>query len=93
MGSTTLGGRPDVYADERILNAKEYTRQMQKAQLDSVTQIKEPSVTPYNFRADEVYKIRDDATTLITLGQQKAEPAFLRELSRQMQVVLDMPRP
>ena len=59
-GSTTLGGRPDVYADERILNAPQYTRQMQKAQLDSVTQIKEPSVTPYNFRAPEVYKVRDD---------------------------------
>jgi ABC-type glycerol-3-phosphate transport system substrate-binding protein len=92
-GSTTLGGRPDVYADERILNAPQYTRQMQKAQLDSVTQIKEPSVTPYNFRADDVYRIRDEATTKISTGEQKAEPGFLKDLSRQMQAVLDLPRP
>jgi multiple sugar transport system substrate-binding protein len=92
-GSTTLGGRPDVYADERILNAPQYSRQMQKAQLDSVSQIKEPSVTPYNFRAPEVYKVRDDGIMPITTGAQKAEPAYLKELSRQMQVILDMPRP
>ena len=93
MGSTTLGGRPDCYADERILNAPQYTRQMQQAQLDSVTQIKEPSVTPYNFRAPDVWRVRDEGVAPITTGQQKAEPAFLRELSRQMQVLLDMPRP
>jgi multiple sugar transport system substrate-binding protein len=92
-GSTTLGGRPDVYADERILNAPQYSRQMQKAQLDSVTQIREPSVTPYNFRAPDVFKVRDDATIKITTGEQKAEPGFMRDINRQMQVILDMPRP
>ncbi|HEX2032936.1 MAG TPA: sugar ABC transporter substrate-binding protein [Chloroflexota bacterium] len=92
-GSTTLGGRPDVYADERILNAPQYSKQMQKAQLDSVSQIREPSVTPYNFRAEEVYAIRDAATTRITTGEAKADPGYLRELNREMQVVLDLPRP
>ena len=86
MGSTTLGGRPDGYADERILNTPQYTRQMQKAQLDSVTQIKEPSVTPYNFRAPECGRCGTTVATKITTGQAKAEPAYLRELSRQMQV-------
>ncbi|HEX2326345.1 MAG TPA: extracellular solute-binding protein, partial [Chloroflexota bacterium] len=93
MGSTTLGGRPDCYADERILNAPQYTRQMQKAQLDSVTQIKEPSVTPHNFRAPEVWRVRDEGVAPIAAGQQKAEPAYLKELSRQMQALLDLPRP
>ena len=93
MGSTTLGGRPDSYADERILNAPQYTRQMQKAQLDSMTQIKEPSVVPYNFRAPEVWRVRDEGVAPIAAGQQKAEPAYLKELSRQMQVLLDLPRP
>lgn len=92
-GSTTLGGRPDVYADERILIHPSYSKQMQQAQLNSVTQIKEPSVTPFNFRAEEVYKVRDDATSKIASGEAKADPGFLRELSREMQVVLDMPRP
>jgi multiple sugar transport system substrate-binding protein len=92
-GSTTLGGRPDVYADERILNAQQYTRKMQKAQLDSVTQIKEPSLTPYNFRAPEVERLRDPLVTKITTGESKAEPGFLREVNREVQVILDMPRP
>ncbi len=65
---------------------------MQKAQLDSVTQIKEPWVTPYNFRASAVYKVRDDAVTKIPLGEAKAEPGYLRELNREMQVILDLPR-
>jgi multiple sugar transport system substrate-binding protein len=92
-GSTTLGGRPDVYADERILNHSSYTRQMQKAQLDSVNTIKEPSITPYNFRAGEVYTVRDAGITKIANGEAKAEPGFLRELNREMQAILDMPRP
>jgi multiple sugar transport system substrate-binding protein len=92
-GSTTLGGRPDVYADERILSTPQYSRKMQKAQLDSVTQIKEPSVNPYNFRAPEVERLRDPVTTRITTGEAKAEPGYLRELNREVQVILDMPRP
>jgi hypothetical protein len=66
---------------------------MQKAQLDSVTQIKEPSVTPHNFRAPEVWRVRDEGVAPIAAGQQKAEPAYLKELSRQMQALLDLPRP
>ena len=93
VGSTTLGGRPDVYADERILNHASYTKQMQKAQLDSVTQIKEPSVVPYNFRASEVFGVRDTGVTKIADGAAKAEVGFLREVSREMQVLLDKPRP
>jgi ABC-type glycerol-3-phosphate transport system substrate-binding protein len=92
-GSTTLGGRPDVYADERILNHASYTKQMQKAQLDSVTQIKEPSVVPYNFRAPEVFAVRDTGITKIADGAAKAEVGFLREVSREMQILLDKPRP
>jgi len=93
VGSTTLGGRPDVYADERILNHAAYTKQMQKAQLDSVTQIREPSVTPNNFRATEVFGVRDTGVTKIADGAAKAELGFLREVSREMQVLLDKPRP
>jgi multiple sugar transport system substrate-binding protein len=93
VGSTTLGGRPDVYADERILNHSSYTKQMQRAQLDSVTQIKEPSVVPYNFRASEVFGVRDTGVTKIADGAAKAEAGFLREVSREMQVLLDKPRP
>jgi hypothetical protein len=58
-----------------------------------VTQIREPSVTPYNFRAPDVFKVRDDATIKITTGEQKAEPGFMRDINRQMQAILDLPRP
>lgn len=92
-GSTTLGGRPDVYADERILNHSQLTRQMQLAQMNSVNQIKEPSSAPANIRAAEVYKVRDDATTKIANGQVKAEPGFLKQLNAEMQAILDLPRP
>jgi ABC-type glycerol-3-phosphate transport system substrate-binding protein len=92
-GSTTLGGRPDVYNDERILNHAVYTKQMQRAQADSVNTIREPSVTPYNFRGPEVFAVRDTGITKIADGVAKAEPGFLRELSREMQVLLDKPRP
>jgi ABC-type glycerol-3-phosphate transport system substrate-binding protein len=93
VGSTTLGGQPDVYADERILNHPAYTKQMQKAQMDSVNTIKEPSVTPYNFRAPEVFGVRDAGIDKIAAGTAKAEQGFLREVSREMQVLLDRPRP
>ncbi len=93
VGSITLGGRPDVYADERILNHPAYTKQTQKAQMDSVNTIKEPSVTPYNFRAPEVFGVRDAGINKIADGTAKAEQGFLREVSREMQVLLDKPRP
>jgi multiple sugar transport system substrate-binding protein len=92
-GSTTLGGRPDVWADPRILNHPDMPRRAQETQLKSVQEIKEPYSAPANFRAPEVEAIRDPATRQITDGQAKADPAFLRSLNAQMQSVMDLPRP
>ena len=92
-GSTTLGGRPDVWADPRILNHPQMPKQAQQVQLDSIKEIKEPFSAPANFRAPEVEAIRDPATRRITDGQQKAEASFLKDLNSQMQVIMDKPRP
>jgi hypothetical protein len=91
-GSTTLGGRPDVWADPRILNHPQLPRQAQQVQLDSIKEIKEPYSAPANFRAPEVVAIRDPGTRKITDGQAKADPAFLRDLNGQMQPIMDLPR-
>jgi multiple sugar transport system substrate-binding protein len=92
-GSTTLGGRPDVWADPRILNHPQMPRRAQETQLRSVQEIKEPYSAPANFRAPEVEAIRDPGTRKITDGQAKADPSFLRDLNAQMQAVMDLPRP
>jgi multiple sugar transport system substrate-binding protein len=91
-GSTTLGGRPDVYADERILNHPELSKQMQQAQLKSVQEIKEPYSGPANFKAPDVERIRDPEITKLTTGEAKAEAGFLRSLNTQLQAILDQPR-
>jgi multiple sugar transport system substrate-binding protein len=92
-GSTTLGGRPDVWGDPRILNHPQLPKQAQQVQLDSIKEIKEPYSAPANFRAPEVEAIRDPATRKITDGMAKAEPGFLRDLNAQMQPIMDMKRP
>ncbi len=91
-GSTTLGGRPDVYADERILNHPDLSKQMQQAQLKSLQEIKEPYSGPANFKAPDIERVRDPELTKITTGEAKAEAGFLRNLNTQLQAVLDLPR-
>jgi multiple sugar transport system substrate-binding protein len=91
-GSTTLGGRPDVYADSRILNAPQYSKQMQKAQLDSVSQIKEPFSTAANFRGPDIEKVRDPAVTAMLNGEKKVEAGALKTLNAELQNVLNMGR-
>ncbi|MFM7197286.1 MAG: ABC transporter substrate-binding protein [Chloroflexota bacterium] len=92
-GSTTPGGRPDVYADERILNHPRLSKQTQRAQLNSVTEINEPASLPYNFRAPEIEAMRDPEILKITTGEVKAEPGFLKDLNSRIQAILDKPRP
>ncbi|HEU5315827.1 MAG TPA: sugar ABC transporter substrate-binding protein [Chloroflexota bacterium] len=92
-GSTTLGGRPDVWADPRILNHPQLPRQAQQVQLDSIKEIKEPYSAPFNFRAQELEPVRDPETRKITDGQAKAEASFLKTLNGLLQPILDKPRP
>jgi ABC-type glycerol-3-phosphate transport system substrate-binding protein len=92
MGSVTPGGRPDVYGDQRILNAPQYPKQAQKTQLASVSEIKEPFSAPANFRAADIAAVRDPATTKITTGEAKPDQGYLRDLNAQLQTIMDMSR-
>ena len=93
QGSVTPGGRPDVYGDQRILNAPQYPKQCQRTQLASVSEIKEPFSAPANFRAADIANVRDPATTKITTGEAKADQGYLRDLNTQLQTIMDMSRP
>jgi len=92
-GSSTLGGRPDVYADPRILNDPVWPKQVQEEQLKSVQVLKGPYSAPFNFRALDIYKVRDDATGNVLSGKTQPDTAFLTTLSQQVQAILDQPRP
>lgn len=92
-GSSTLGGRPDVYADPRILNDPVWPKQALEEQLKSVQVLKGAYSAPYNFRALDVYKVRDAATSNVLAGKTQPDSAFLTSLSQQVQAILDQPRP
>ncbi len=91
-GSTALGGRHDVYADERILNHPQLPRGAQKAQLDSLKESSEPIRAAANYRDDDLFKVRDPYALKIANGETKADAAALRQLNTELQAVLDMPR-
>lgn len=92
-GSTTLGGRPDVYADPRILNHPQYPRDAQEAQLKSIQVMKGHFSVPWNFRALEVYRVRDPYLNRVVQGEAQPDTGFLENLHREVQAILDQPRP
>ncbi len=91
-GSTALGARLDVYADERILNHPQLPRGAQKAQLDSLKESSEPIRASANYRDDDLFKVRDPFALKIANGESRADAAALRQLNGELQNVLDLPR-
>jgi hypothetical protein len=61
--------------------------------LNPVKEINEPYSVPWNFRAPEVYGVRDPAIIKIANGEANVDPGFLSQLNQAMQVILDLPRP
>jgi ABC-type glycerol-3-phosphate transport system substrate-binding protein len=92
-GSTTLGGRPDVYADPRILNHPAFPKEAQEAQLKSVQVMKGHYSVPWNFRAPEIYRVRDPLLNKILAGETQPDSGFLETLHKEVQALLDQPRP
>lgn len=92
-GSSTLGGRPDVYADPRILNNPAWPKQALEEQLKSVQVLKGPYSAAYNYRASDIYKVRDAATQPVQDGKTQPDTGFLATLNQQVQAILDQPRP
>ena len=84
----TVGGRPDVYKSERLL--KDPIRRVFLEAMDTA----QPGRPAYNTRFGRVRE-GDAGRPGAGLGWRAAGPskAFLDELTRQVQVVLDQPVP
>jgi ABC-type glycerol-3-phosphate transport system substrate-binding protein len=83
----TVGGRPDVYKSERLL--KDPVRRVFLEAMDTA----QAGIPVYNTRMAEYEKVIQDALVPVWAGQQAPTKAFMDELARQVQVVLDQPLP
>jgi len=83
----TVGGRPDVYKSERLL--KDPIRKVFLEAMDTA----QPGRPVYNTRLAEYEKTMETALVPVWEGQQAPTKAFIDELTRQIQVVLDQPLP
>ncbi|MDQ3701261.1 MAG: extracellular solute-binding protein [Chloroflexota bacterium] len=85
--SGTCGARPDVYRHERIL-----ANPLHRAWLEAVEQVM-PFREPWNFRGqdveDQVLKPNFDK---LWKGEETPGPGFLKQMSTQVQQILDQPR-
>jgi multiple sugar transport system substrate-binding protein len=93
-GQTTshFGVRRDVYTDPRVLNAPGMPPGVMQALARSL-ELPEPLHYAYNFRAAEVEKGLNDEVRKAVRGEVKANAGFFENLERQIQNVLDQPRP
>jgi multiple sugar transport system substrate-binding protein len=83
----TVGGRPDVYKSERLL--KDPVRRVFLEAMDTA----QAGIPVYNTRMAEYEKVIQDALVPVWAGQQAPTKAFMDELARQVQVVLDQTLP
>jgi ABC-type glycerol-3-phosphate transport system substrate-binding protein len=83
----TVGGRPDVYKSDRLLKdpiRRVFLEAMETAQ---------PGRPVYNTRMQEYEKVIQDGFTPLWQGKQTPSRAFMDELTRQVQAVLDQELP
>jgi ABC-type glycerol-3-phosphate transport system substrate-binding protein len=83
----TIGGRPDVYRSERMLKdplRRIFLEAMETAQTGRPV---------HNTRLGEYEKVLQDGLAPVWQGKETPNKAFLDELSREVQVVLDLPLP
>lgn len=83
----TVGGRPDVYKSERLL--KDPVRRVFLEAMDTA-QAGRPL---YNTRMAEYEKEIQDSLLPVFNGEQQPSKAFMDELARKVQVILDRPLP
>jgi multiple sugar transport system substrate-binding protein len=83
----TVGGRPDVYKSPRLL--KDPIRSVFLEAMETAM----PGRPVYNTRMAEYEKVIIDGLMPVWEGKESPSKAFLDELTRQVQVVLDKPLP
>jgi multiple sugar transport system substrate-binding protein len=89
--SATPGGRPDVYESPEHLNLP-YPAGVQQVSLQAMKEV-EPWRGPDNFRGPEVKRLADEKSDLLLLDKAKPDKAFFDDLKREIQIILDKPRP
>jgi ABC-type glycerol-3-phosphate transport system substrate-binding protein len=92
-GSNTPGARKDVYCDDRIVNDPDYPKGM----LDRVCKAMDlaPTVAysvPANYRQPEVEAVIKKYTDGFVTNQTAPSAAVMKNLSTELQTVLDQPR-
>jgi multiple sugar transport system substrate-binding protein len=83
----TVGGRPDVYKSPRLL--KDPVRQVFLEAMESA----QPGRPVFNTRMAEYEKVIIDGLAPVWEGKETPTKAYIDELTRQVQVVLDKPLP
>lgn len=83
----TVGGRPDVYKSERLL--KDPVRKVFLEAMDTA----QPGRPLFNTRMAEYEKVIEDGLRPVWEGKESPSKAYMDELTRQVQVVLDRPLP
>ncbi len=92
-GSTTPGGRPDVYNDPRFLNNDTFPRILQELDRDSNV-LPEDYIggIPHNYKIPEFNQVLGAAVDKVWKNEAEPTPSFLKALSDELQNVLNLPR-
>ena len=89
--SSTPGGRPDVYESPEHLNLP-YPQGVQQNSLKAMNEV-DPWRGPENFRGPEVTRLANERADLLLLNSAQPNKAFFDDLKREVQAILDKPRP
>lgn len=93
-GSLTPGFRKDVYCSQELLNDPRFPRDAMQANCDNIDQ-PEGYTYPHNFRLVQPGGITEVLNRyVLAFAEQKDEPspATLKQLTQEIQTILDMPR-
>lgn len=85
--SGTSGGRKDVFHSERLL-----ANPLHKVWIEAAENAL-PLKVPWNFQGEEHQKVLNEGLNPILRGELAVNQSTLNEIDRQLQVVLDKPRP
>jgi multiple sugar transport system substrate-binding protein len=93
-GSLTPGFRKDVYCDDRLLNDSRFPKTAMKANCDNIDQ-PDTYVFPGNYRLTQPGAVQEVLNKYINDmmdGKQEATAALLKQMTTEIQQVLDQPR-
>ncbi|HEX2186517.1 MAG TPA: extracellular solute-binding protein, partial [Chloroflexota bacterium] len=92
-GSLTPGFRKDVYCDDRLLNDSRFPKSAMKANCDNIEQ-PDSYTYPHNYRLTQpgaIQEVLNKYINDIVDLKQEPTPALMRELTTEIQHILDMP--